>query len=106
MNDYVGMSKWKRWDKGGRKGPEPALGGWTAKTIEEAQQAMGITHITEWDTLKEAIPPAYAEHIGQCLLKHLEGRLEVGTMKFETLRRIRHLYGEHTELGQPSLDVF
>ena len=68
LNDYVGMSKWKRWDEGGRKGPEPTLGGWTAKTLEEAQQAMGISHISTWKRLKEAIPPAYTEHIAKCFI--------------------------------------
>ena len=90
------------------KHPERGVitGGWTAPDMATAQKAMGITHITQWSNLKEAIPPAYTEHIGQCLLKHLEGRVEVGTMRFETLRRIRHLYGDHAEPGQLSLDGF
>jgi DNA (cytosine-5)-methyltransferase 1 len=47
-------------------------GGWTAKTLFEAQEAMGITHITQWANLKEAVPPAYTMHIAKCFLAHLE----------------------------------
>lgn len=42
-----------------------------AATLAEAQQAMGIDWM-EWDDLREAIPPAYTEHIGAQLLAHLE----------------------------------
>lgn len=42
-------------------------GGTTAETLEEAQAAMGIDWMT-WAELKEAIPPAYTEHIGRQLL--------------------------------------
>jgi|TARA_B100001540_G_scaffold317010_1_gene348601 DNA (cytosine-5)-methyltransferase 1 len=70
-------------------------GGWTPPNILVAKKAMGIKHITQWTNLKEAIPPAYTEHIGKCFLKHKEGRIKAGTMRFETLRKIKHLYGSH-----------
>jgi DNA (cytosine-5)-methyltransferase 1 len=41
-------------------------GGHTAKTMEEANQAMGITHMI-WSELVESIPPAYTEYIGKQL---------------------------------------
>lgn len=41
------------------------------RTIEEAQQAMGVEWITEWDAITEAIPPAYTEWIGVQLLDHI-----------------------------------
>lgn len=53
-------------------------GGHTAKTIEEARDAMGIdwmrwrSRTQEWNDLKEAIPPAYTEWIGRQLMAHLE----------------------------------
>jgi DNA (cytosine-5)-methyltransferase 1 len=52
-------------------------GGHTAKTIEEAREAMGIdwmrwrSRSQEWGDLKEAIPPAYTEFIGRQLIDHL-----------------------------------
>lgn len=53
-------------------------GGHTAKTIEEARDAMGIdwmgwrSRTQEWNDLKEAIPPAYTEHIGAQLIDALK----------------------------------
>lgn len=41
-------------------------GGRTAKTIEEARDAMGIDWMI-WTELVEAIPPAYTKHIGEQL---------------------------------------
>lgn len=41
-------------------------GGTVAKTLEEGQFAMGI-HWLKWQQLKESIPPAYTEFIGQQL---------------------------------------
>lgn len=38
-----------------------------AKTLEQAQAAMGIDWM-EWDDLTQAIPPAYTEHIGHHLM--------------------------------------
>lgn len=40
------------------------FGGTTARTLEEGQEAMGIDWMP-WKSLKEAIPPAYTEWIGQ-----------------------------------------
>jgi len=45
-------------------------GGHTAKTIEEARQAMGINWML-WSDLVEAIPPIYTYNIGQQLIKLL-----------------------------------
>jgi len=39
-------------------------------TLEQAREAMGIGWMT-WDEIKEAIPPAYTEHIGRQLLEAL-----------------------------------
>jgi len=53
-------------------------GGHTAKTIEEARAAMGIdwmrwrSRTQEWNDLKEAVPPAYTEFIGEQLMQHME----------------------------------
>ena len=45
-------------------------GGRTARTLEEGQTAMGIDWMP-WASLKEAIPPAYTQHLGKQLLAHL-----------------------------------
>jgi DNA (cytosine-5)-methyltransferase 1 len=42
-----------------------------ARTLEQASAAMGIDWM-EWDELREAIPPAYTEHVGQQLLAYIE----------------------------------
>ena len=42
-------------------------GGHTAKTIEEAREAMGIDWMI-WGELVEAIPPAYTHYIGQQIM--------------------------------------
>lgn len=53
-------------------------GGRTAKTIEEAREAMGIdwmrwrSRTQEWNDLKEAIPPAYTQYVGEQILAQLE----------------------------------
>jgi DNA (cytosine-5)-methyltransferase 1 len=47
-----------------------------ARTLEEGQAAMGIDWM-DWPELKEAIPPAYTEHIGHYLLKEIEARRKV-----------------------------
>lgn len=41
-----------------------------ARTLEEAQAAMGIDWMT-WEDLTEAVPPAYTEFIGAQLIDHL-----------------------------------
>lgn len=43
-------------------------GGRTARTMAEAGEAMGIDWMRRWDDLKEAIPPAYAQWLGEQLL--------------------------------------
>lgn len=48
------------------------VGGSTAKTIEEAQEAMGIDWLP-WNPLKEAIPPHYTEWLGQRAKEVLDG---------------------------------
>lgn len=45
-------------------------GGHTAKTIDEAHNAMGINWML-WGELVEAIPPAYTHYIGQQILGQL-----------------------------------
>lgn len=40
-----------------------------AKSVEEAQQAMGIDWMPEWNEIKESIPPAYTEYIGKEFIK-------------------------------------
>lgn len=52
-------------------------GGHTAKSIEEAREAMGIDWML-WGDLVEAIPPVYTKHLGIQLLTHLKGT-QVGT---------------------------
>lgn len=42
-------------------------GGTTAKTIEEASEAMGIDWMT-WNEIKEAVPPAYTQWLAPQLL--------------------------------------
>ena len=48
-------------------GDEIPHGGKTAKTLAEGQRAMGIEWMN-WQDLKEAIPPAYTEYIGEQLI--------------------------------------
>jgi len=43
-------------------------GGHTAKTIEQAREAMGIDWMI-WGELVEAIPPAYTEHLGKQIME-------------------------------------
>jgi DNA (cytosine-5)-methyltransferase 1 len=45
------------------------------KTLEEAQEAMGMDW-ADWHGTKEAIPPAYTEYIGTQLLQHLGAHAE------------------------------
>lgn len=39
-----------------------------AKSLEEAQEAMGTPWMTEWRDVAESIPPAYTQYIGEQLL--------------------------------------
>jgi DNA (cytosine-5)-methyltransferase 1 len=50
-------------------------GGRTASTLEEGATAMGIDWMPRWDELKEAIPPAYTEHLGRQLLSLVTARV-------------------------------
>ena len=43
-----------------------------ASSIGQARAAMGIDWM-EWPEITEAIPPAYAEHVGRCALAHVVG---------------------------------
>jgi len=43
---------------------------WQAQSVEEARDAMGMPW-ADWFGCKEAIPPAYTEHVGRQLLDHL-----------------------------------
>jgi hypothetical protein len=43
------------------------IGGSTAKTLEEGMWAMGVTRKVTWNELKEGLPPAYTQHIGEQL---------------------------------------
>jgi DNA (cytosine-5)-methyltransferase 1 len=62
----------------GRKESKPRLL-WTREdgtelrsaTLEEAREAMGMPW-ADWQGVREAIPPAYTEHIGRQLMAHLE----------------------------------
>lgn len=45
-----------------------------AKSIAEASQAMGIDWMT-WEEIREAIPPAYTEHIGGYLMAEINHRV-------------------------------
>lgn len=53
-------------------GDEIPHGGRTARTIEEARDAMGIGWMT-WNELKEAIPPAYTWWLGGLAMDILDG---------------------------------
>ena len=67
---YYGKKGWLVWRPGGaqvqKKGRKPILRG----SVEQAPADMGIDWMT-WDELREAIPPAYTEHIGYYLVAEL-----------------------------------
>ena len=48
-------------------------GGRTAKTIEQAREAMGIDWPMKWSDLVEAIPPSYTKFVGLQLMEALNG---------------------------------
>lgn len=52
-----------------RKTGREVKGGQTAKTMEEAREAMGIDWMTRWADLKESIPPDYTEWLGSQLIR-------------------------------------
>lgn len=51
--------------------PDGTRRGNKAKSVQEAQQAMGIDWMTDWDDLTDAIPPAFTQHIGEQLIDYL-----------------------------------
>jgi DNA (cytosine-5)-methyltransferase 1 len=53
----------------GGYGPPPSFTE-CPKTLDEAQQLMGITWMS-YNEMKEAIPPAYTQHVGQYMLEEL-----------------------------------
>lgn len=73
---YYGKKGWLVWtpaaanvQKAGRK---PILRG----SVDDAPRDMGIDWMTSWDELREAIPPAYTEHIGHYLMAEIRARQE------------------------------
>ena len=71
---YYGKKGWLVWtpaaanvQKAGRK---PILRG----SVEQAPADMGIDWMTSWDELREAIPPAYTQHIGHYLMAEIKAR--------------------------------
>lgn len=51
----------------GRPDDDIPAGGRTARTLDEGQAAMGIDWM-QWHDLKEAIPPAYTQYLGEQLI--------------------------------------
>jgi DNA (cytosine-5)-methyltransferase 1 len=64
-----GLVAWKPpgWDNVQKQGRPPLYRG----TVDQAPTDMGIDWMT-WDGLREAIPPAYTEHVGAQLLDQLD----------------------------------
>jgi DNA (cytosine-5)-methyltransferase 1 len=64
-----GLIAWKPpgWDNVQKKGRKPLYRG----TVSQAPTDMGIDWMS-WDDLREAIPPAYTEHIGGQLIDALD----------------------------------
>lgn len=48
-------------------------GGRTCKSLEHGLEAMGVTRVMPWNSLKEGFPPAYTKHQGEQLAKNLKG---------------------------------
>lgn len=69
---YYGKKGWLVWTPGAaavqKKGRKPILRG----QVEQAHKDMGIDWMKTWDELREAIPPAYTEYIGQQLMAVLD----------------------------------
>jgi DNA (cytosine-5)-methyltransferase 1 len=69
---YYGKKGWAAWTPGGAqvqsKDRKPLLRG----TVEQAADDMGIDWMG-WDDLREAVPPAYTEFLGEQLATHLSG---------------------------------
>lgn len=45
---------------------------YAAHSLEHGSDAMGIDWMSQWSDVKDAIPPAYTEHIGRQLIDYLE----------------------------------
>lgn len=56
---------------GGWKRPDGTSRGVKATSVEDASDALGIYHMTNWPDLADSIPPAYTMHIGAQLIDHL-----------------------------------
>ena len=56
---------------GERRRPGGGSRGRKATGVAEAQDAMGIDWMTDWDDLTDAIPPAYTEYLGHQLAAHV-----------------------------------
>jgi hypothetical protein len=54
-------------------------GGHTAKTIEQAREAMGIDWMI-WGELVEAIPPTYTTYLGIQIIKQLKDFNRMGSI--------------------------
>lgn len=54
------------------KRPSGTSRGAKARSLVDAQDAMGIDWMSTWDDLADAVPPAYTEHIGHQLIAQLE----------------------------------
>jgi DNA (cytosine-5)-methyltransferase 1 len=68
---YYGKKGWLVWTPAAanvqRRGRKPILRG----QVEQAPEDMDIDWMRTWDELREAVPPAYTEFIGEQLLAHL-----------------------------------
>ena len=72
---YYGKKGWLVWSYKGaqvqKQGRKPLLRG----SLEHAPADMGIDWMLTWDELREAIPPAYTQHIGEQLMSALNDRI-------------------------------
>jgi DNA (cytosine-5)-methyltransferase 1 len=73
---YYGKKGWLVWTPGGaqvqKAGRKPILRG----SVDQAPDDMGIDWMT-WDELREAIPPAYTQFIGEQLMEQLTAQRNV-----------------------------
>lgn len=49
----------------GKKGNKIPGGAQVARSVAEAKEVMGISWMTQWDELREAIPPAYTNYLAK-----------------------------------------
>src|SRR5215467_3605755 len=72
---YYGKKGWLVWTPAAanvqKRGRRPLLRG----SVDLAPADMGIDWMTSWDELREAIPPAYTEHIGGYLMAEINARV-------------------------------